>query len=45
MPSTLRFLLIILVLTGVVYAAAWLLASFPPEPAAVVRTISHGAFR
>ena len=44
MPDTLRFLLTILVLTGVVYAAAWVLSSYPPQPREVVRELPHDRF-
>jgi len=31
MPDTIRFLLVIATIGGVIYGGAWLLANFPPE--------------
>ena len=44
MPDSLRFLLIIAVLTGLAYGAAWYLSSFPPQPTQVVKTLPHDRF-
>ncbi len=44
MPDSLRFLLILAVLAGLGYAAAWYLSSFPPDPQQVVKTLPHDRF-
>ncbi len=44
MPDSLRFLLTLLVLAGLVYAAGWALSSFPPKPQNVVRDLPHDRF-
>jgi len=44
MPDSLRFLLIIVVLTGLGYAGAWYLANFPPAPSEVVKALPHDRF-
>ncbi len=44
MPDSLRFLLIIVVLTGLGYAAAWYLSNYPPAPTEVVKTLPHDRF-
>ena len=45
MPDTLRYLLIIGGFIGVVYAAAWVLSSLPPQPAQVVKELSDEPLR
>lgn len=45
MPFILRFLLIILVLAGVGYAAMWWLATYPPEQEQIVKPVSNEALR
>jgi hypothetical protein len=44
MPDSLRFLLTLIVLSGLVYLAAWMLASAPPAPREVVRELPHERF-
>ena len=44
MPESLRFLLYILVIAGVGYAALWYLSSFPPAPVEVVKELPHDKF-
>ena len=41
MPDSLRFLLILACLAGAGYGAVWALASFPPEPAEIVKPLSN----
>jgi len=45
MPDSLRFLLIVACLAGVVYGAAWGLANFPPEQTEIVRPLPHEKLR
>lgn len=39
MPDTIKFLLVFLLLGGVVYGGAWVLAHHPPEQTEVVRPL------
>ncbi len=44
MPDSLRFLLTLIVLSGLVYLAAWALAHFPPPPGEIVKDLPHERF-
>ncbi|GEM_PF-3418926 len=44
-PDSIRFLLIIGGLIGGVYAAAWMLASMPPQPKEVVKELSNAPLK
>jgi hypothetical protein len=39
MPDTIKFVLVLGVIAGVVYGGAWALAHFPPEQAEVVKPL------
>jgi len=45
MPDSLRFLIVIMVLAGVVYGGAWWLANFPPETVEIEKSISNDRLR
>ena len=45
MPDSVRFIVVIACLAGLVYGAAWLLAHFPPEQTDIVRTLPHENLR
>jgi hypothetical protein len=40
-PDFLRFTIVIAAIIGAVYGSAWLLASFPPEPSEIVRSLPN----
>ena len=42
MPDTVKFLLVLLILGGVVYGGVWALAHFPPEQSEIVKTLPAG---
>jgi hypothetical protein len=45
MPDTIRFLLVIVGLAGLVYGSAWVLAHFPPEQTEIVKALPHDNLR
>jgi hypothetical protein len=45
LPDTLRFLIVVGVLAGLVYGSAWTLASFPPEQTEIVKALPHEKLR
>ena len=45
MPDSIRFLLIIAGLTGVVYGAAWVLANRPPPSVETMKELSNAPLR
>ena len=45
MPDSIRFLLIIACLGGLVYGTAWALASYPPEQTEIVKPLPHEKLR
>src|SRR5205823_12380094 len=45
MPDTLRFLLILACLAGLIYGSAWGLANFPPEQTEIVKSLPHEKLR
>jgi len=44
-PDSLRFLLILACLAGAVYAAAWGLATYPPEQSEIVKSLPNEKLR
>ncbi len=44
MPDSLRFILVVAILAGLGYGAAWYLSSFPPAPTQVVKALPHDRF-
>jgi hypothetical protein len=44
-PDFLRFILVVAALAGAIYGGAWALATFPPEPADVIRSLPHEKLR
>ena len=45
MPDSLRFLIILAILGGIVYGVAWWLASGPPEPVTIEKKLSSDRLR
>ena len=45
MPDSLRFLIILGILGGVIYGGAWWLANFPPAPTEIEKPISNDRLR
>ncbi len=44
-PDFVRFVLVVAALAGAVYGAAWTLATYPPEPSEVIRSLPHDKLR
>ena len=45
MPDTIKFALVLAVFAGVIYGAAFALASFPPQQTDITRPLSHVKLR
>ena len=45
MPDTIKFLLVLMVLGGAIYAGVWALAHFPPEQTEIVKPLSSEKLR
>jgi len=45
MPDSLRYLIILVVLGGVIYGTAWALASFAPQQVEIEKSISNHQLR
>lgn len=45
MPDSLRYLIILAVLGGVIYGGAWWLANFPPKTIEIEKTLSNDRLR
>jgi hypothetical protein len=45
MPDTFKFLFFVGVIAGAVYGAAFALASFPPEPTEIIKSLPHEKLR
>ncbi|HFC04764.1 MAG TPA: histidine kinase [Rhizobiales bacterium] len=45
MPDSLRYLIILAVLGGIVYGGAWWLAKSPPGPVEIEKSISNDRLR
>jgi hypothetical protein len=44
-PDSLRFLVAVGILAGLVYGAGWALSSFPPEPQPTVKALASEKLR
>jgi hypothetical protein len=45
LPDTVKFIVIIGLIAGAVYGSAYGLATFPPEPAPVIKSLPHEKLR
>ncbi len=45
MPDTFKFIFVIGLIAGCVYGAAYALASFPPEPSEIIKSLPHEKLR
>jgi hypothetical protein len=45
MPDTLKFLFVVGLIGGCIYGAAFVLASFPPEPTEITKSLPHEKLR
>ncbi len=45
MPDTFKFIFVIGLIAGCVYGAALALASFPPEPSEIIKSLPHEKLR
>ena len=45
MPDTIKFALVLALIAGVIYGAAFALASFPPEQTEITRPLPHVKLR
>jgi len=45
MPDTIKFVLVLGVIAGVIYGGAWALAHFPPEQTEIVKPLSSEKLR
>lgn len=45
MPDTVKFVVFIAVIAGVIYGAAYALASFPPQQTEITRPLEHAKLR
>ena len=45
MPDTFKFLLVIGAVAGIIYGGVYALASFPPEPTMITKTLPHDRLR
>lgn len=45
MPDTVKFALVLAVIAGAIYGAAYALASFPPEQTEITRLLPHVKLR
>ena len=45
LPDTVKFLVIVGAIVGIVYGSAWALAHFPPEQHAITKSLPHERLR
>jgi hypothetical protein len=45
MPDTIKFLLVLGIIGGIIYGGAWSLANFPPEQTEIVKPLSSEKLR
>jgi hypothetical protein len=44
-PDTLRFIIVVGLIAGLVYGGAWALANFPPEQTEITKPLPHEKLR